>query len=309
MHSLLGTAVLVLLAVCSSIPPASAAEHGEGREIRGAVSGSEEDGQSPSAIPRPSATLTGSWVARADIDGTDASFSFSEYSAGLKWLFLFFTAEQRTYSWHEGSDLGGAGDPWRSLTLLSPGAQYYKEFGRWGTWVRLRAFAGFEKNLSSRSWSYNPQVLGLYKPTQRLTLYAGAGLLHDPVDPLLYPVLGLAWAMGSRTGLSGAAGFPATMIRYGFSEQLGLKLEVQWNIRTYALAGDNTLAPGGHLRTEDIVPGLLLEYSPAPGLTIAPGARFHFGRSLTLYDRSGVEFGSWDVDPSWSFRLHAEYVF
>jgi hypothetical protein len=245
-------------------------------------------------------------TARADIDGTGASVAVTEYSAGLSWQFLLIDVDHRENNWRAGSDLGSAPgrDPWGSLTRIAPGLQYYGEFsGQWAIWAKLVAIAGFEDTISSRSWTYNPQLVGFYMPRERLKLYGGIGALYHPVDPVVYPVLGVAWNMDSRSGLSGAIGFPETMLRYHFNEQLAMKVDFQWDIRVYRLAEDNTLAPDGYVRTEDLNPGLHLEYSLTESMMLTTGVRRLMDRGLTIFDRIENERADHDVQDGWSFLV------
>lgn len=252
--------------------------------------------------------LSAEGVGRSGIDGSASSFAYREYAAGLEYLFLLLDVDQRDYDWRHGST--GVANPWRSLTRIAPGVQYYRELGdRWGVWAKFIGIAGFEDSLSSRSWTYNPQVLGFYSPSPALTYYAGVGMLYHPVESVPYPVLGMAWNMGSARGLGVAVGFPETMVRYRYDEQWALKFDFQWDIRTYSLAADNPLAAQGYLQTEDRIPALALEFTPVKGLTLAPGIRWYLGRSMTLYDRDEFEQAAMDPHSAWAASFTIRYLF
>lgn len=249
---------------------------------------------------------------RAGIDGYDASMGYTEFSAGLEWQFLLFDIDHREYDWREGASLGiGSGlDPWETLTRIAPGFQYYREFSQnWGVWSKFVTIAGFEDEMSSRSWTYNPQVLGFHMLTQRITLYGGLGMLYHPVDYQVYPVVGIAWNMESQDGLTGALGFPETMVRYGYNERIGLKIDFEWDIRTYSLSENNNFVPEGYVNIEDLIIGLQLEYKPIKGLTLSCGFRQYFGRKLTVFDQDENELTSYDVSQSWANLLGIEYEF
>jgi hypothetical protein len=71
---------------------------------------------------------------------------------------------------------GGKGaEPWDALTAIAPGLQYYHvmESG-WSLWAKFKAIAGFEETIRSKSWTYNPQLIGFYPFNERFTLYGGA---------------------------------------------------------------------------------------------------------------------------------------
>lgn len=251
-------------------------------------------------------------VSRAALTDTDTSLAFTEYSAGLSWQFLLLDFDHRRSHWRPGTDLGAAPgrEAWDSLTRISPGVQYYGEFGEyWGLWVKGVAITGFERNISSQSWTYNPQVIGLYMPREGLTFYAGVGSLYHPVDTTLYPALGVAWNMNTGKGLSGALGFPETMLRYHFSERLAVKADFQWDIRIYRLSAENPTAPSGYIRAEDLKPGIHLEYLPTASLQVIAGVRRFFGRNMTVFSREELELANYKIDDAQSFRFEMKYKF
>jgi hypothetical protein len=262
--------------------------------------------------PVTSSTLYLEQISWSGIDGSDVSIKYTEFSTELKWQFLLFEIDHREYKWRDSAsmEIDSGLDPWGTLTRIVPGLQYYREFfEKWGVWVKLKAIAGFDDAISSQSWTYNPQVLGFYMPTHRTTLFGGLGMLYHPVDSFVYPVLGVAWNMESRDGLSGALGFPETMLRYGFNESVALKIDFQWDIRTYCLVQDDTSASGGFVKTKDLEPGLQLEYEPIKGLTLSPGIRWYLGRSLTVFDHEKMELTSNNVSASSAFLFEIDYQF
>ncbi|MGM0570232.1 hypothetical protein [Marinobacter sp.] len=251
-------------------------------------------------------------VGRADVDDTDASFGFTEYAASLSWQFLLLDLDHRRSDWRSGSELGSASrrEPWGELTRIAPGLQYYGELDdRWGLWLQMSAIAGFEDDVSSRSWTLNPQVVGLYMPRDDLNVFAGMGSLYHPVDSTLYPVLGVTWNRGTQDGFSGTLGLPETTLRYHFNERLAVKADVQRDIRTYRLSDGNPTAPSGYLHTDEVTPGIHLEYFPAEALQVTMGVRRFMGRSITIYSREERRLADHDVDDAWSFRLEMEYGF
>jgi len=122
-------------------------------------------------------------------------------------------------------------------------------------------------------------------------------------------VLGIAWNIESQDGLSGALGFPETMVRYGFNERISLKLDFHWDILFYNLAEDNNVASEGYVKIEDLIPGLQIEYKPVRGLTLSFGIRRFLGRTLTVFDHDENELTSNDVNDSSTYMLGIAYEF
>lgn len=241
----------------------------------------------------------------AGIQASDTSFAYTEYAASTEMLFLLLSADHRVYEWDNGADLAGASGkaPWDSLTRITPGLQYFHKFGDWGVWPMLAASTGFEDNITSDSWTLNPHIVGLYMPTEDWAIYFGAGYLYHPVEPLPYPVFGLAFRHEEKTGLCGAVGFPETMLLYWLAPQWAVKADFGWDIRTYKLSRDNPVAPDGYLRSDDKVPGLHLEYRPTKGLVVSPGLRWYLDRKLVVYDENGDELYERNVGSAWSAVL------
>jgi len=110
-------------------------------------------------------------------------------------------------------------------------------------------------------------------------------VLYHPADTTLYPVFGLTWNMEKEKGLFGVLGFPETVLHYGLTEQLALKLDILWENRICRLAEDNTVATYGYIKIEDLHPGLHLEYKPMNDLLLSIGVRRYFERKLTFFDQ------------------------
>lgn len=254
------------------------------------------------------------YVPDSGLDGSGSSFAYTEYSASIEMAFLLLGASHRVFDWEDGSDFAGASgkEPWGSLTTISPGLQYFQKLGDWGIWAQFMASTGFEDSITGDSWTYQPQLLGLYMPTSDWAIYFGAGYLYHPVEPVFYPVLGLAFRHEEKTGLCGAIGFPETMLRYWLADKWSVKADFGWAINTYRLADDNPLAAKGYLRMDEKIPGLYLEYWPVEGLLISPGVRWHLDRKLTVYDSDRDEVSGLDkvdVDAAWSAALQVSYTF
>jgi len=262
--------------------------------------------------PMISTSLSVEKTEGANINDTSASIGHTEFSAGLEWLFLLFDIDHREYEWEKSAsfDNNPKIEPWQTLTRIAPGLQYYHKFNeKWGVWPKFVVISGFEDEISSQSWTYNPQVIGTYILTQGMTIYGGLGMLYHTVDPLVYPVLGVAWNMKSKDGLSGTVGFPKTMIHYGFNERVALKMDFQTDIRFYQLAEDNDWASEGYVKTEDLKLSLQIEYKPKMGVTLFFGGRQYFGRKLTVFDHQKNELTSNDVSGSLAFFLGIDYQF
>ena len=263
--------------------------------------------------PVTSIQLSTEQVSAADLKNTDTSYSYDELSIRWEWQVLLFNIKQQQYQWRDTTAFdGGAGNaPWQSLTQIAPGFQYYSKIGeQWGVWGKVMAIAGFEGNISSQAWSYNPQLISFFKASPQKIYYGGAGLLYHPIESLYYPILGVAWNLESRKGLSFALGFPETMLRYGFSKQLAVKIDFAIDVRIYNLASDSSVAPDGFLRIAEMIPGIRLEYKlTKKTLLLHAGMRGHAGRLLTLYNKKENQQAIYNVDLSWAMHMGLEYRF
>ncbi|MCI5207369.1 MAG: hypothetical protein D3910_00915 [Candidatus Electrothrix sp. ATG2] len=262
-----------------------------------------------SSSPEISTRISIKHVDQADIDGSAASMEYTEVAAGMEWQFLVLDIDHRSYAWG-GSDFLGSNEPFSQLTQIAPGLQYYHEFGnRWSIWAKGLALIGFEDGPSAEAITYNPQIITLYTLTSSLSLYCGAGVLYHPADTTFYPVVGLTWNMKKKKGIFGVLGFPETILRYGLTEQLALKLDILWENRIYQFAEENTVAAEGYIKVEDTLPGLHLEYEPLDDLLLSIGVRHYFERRLTFYNQKEQEMGEHEVESSWASLFKVEYTF
>ena len=256
--------------------------------------------------------LLGEAVESADIDDTGVSSGYREFSTEIKWRLLSFECNYREYDWDrdEASNAPFIADLWDDLTQISPGIQYYKDFSNdWSIWGKFAAVAGFENEISSGSWTYNPQAMILYGPDKSIKLYFGLGALYHPVETDVYPVLGVAYNLERKQGLSYALGFPETMARFRFGEGFAVKAAFQWDIRTYRLDQSNDPVSQGYVKIEALTPGLWLEAEPMENLILSWGLRGYLERSLTLYDHDENELTSHEPDASLSYQFGVNYRF
>ena len=250
-------------------------------------------------------------IDESDAEHTGAAFEYDDVTAKLEWLFVLFEFSHRSYEWTGECICTEPGAvPWDSLIRISPGLQYYSEIGeKWGVWGKFVAHAGYESDMDSGSWTYNPQFLGFYSPLPGVKLYGGAGLLYHPVETVVYPVLGIAWNIDTVQGGSGALGFPETMVRYGFNEWVAVKADFEVDVRTYSLDEDSGLSPGGYVHLEDLKPAVYLELLPVDNLTLSAGIRYYLDRTMTLYDSNENEMKSVDVEDCPGFEFQIQYRF
>lgn len=243
----------------------------------------------------------------SELSEQNSAFSLREYEIEIERHAFLFDADHRSYNWQQATpdsdDLS-----WNSLTRLAPGVQYFGEVAEdWYLWAQLYAIAGFESSISSSSVTYNPQLIAITPYNDDIMLFAGFGALYHPVDPVYYPILGLAWDAGSQSNWSGALGFPETMISYQLNDRWTMKAEFEVEIRFYKLSESNQSAPGGYLKTEDLIPGLQLEFHPTSSFTSYLGLQYAFERSLTLYDYQRALQEENQVASGWGIRFGIEW--
>lgn len=251
-------------------------------------------------------------VGQADIEGSGASFSFTEYAAGFSRSFFSLHMNRRNYNWENGANLSGipGETPWDSLTQIAPGIRYRREIDdQWGIMGHLIAVAGYEDEIGSNSWSYNPLVIAAYRPSEATAVYIGAGMLSHPTDTILYPILGINWNRDVRKGLSGSLGFPETMLSYRFNDELAIKADLKWDVRFYGLDEENAIAPEGYLKIEDIKPGLHFTYTPSADLAVDLGVTRYTNREFAFYGHDETKMNTHEMDDAWGVSLEVEYTF
>jgi hypothetical protein len=269
----------------------------------------DEDAQEAPSPPM-SALVSVERAGQAGILGTPASGSSTEFAATLKCYFLILDIDRRICGWsdpaftREPGRPGIDGTPWGSLTRIAPGIQYYRGFsGRWAVWGKFAGIAGFEDGISSRSVTWNPQLVFIRTLTDGTTLYGGAGSLYHRTSKTYFPIVGVAWNTNAGHGLSCVAAFPEAYARYRFSEKVALRADYEWDTRVFELAGSNPTVPEGYLLIRDHFPALNVEYTPARKTTVTAGVRWLGNRDVTIFDRHRRELATHDVKAAWAFSL------
>lgn len=243
----------------------------------------------------------------SELNGQENAFSLDEYQIDIERHAFLFEVDHRNYNWQQQQIISE--EPWGSLTRIAPGLQYFGEVtDSWSVWAKLYAIAGFENSITKDSLTYNPQLIAITPYNDDIMLFAGVGAFYHPVDPVYYPVLGLNWDAGKESRWSGALGFPETMIRYQLNDEWSLKAEFEVEIRFYQLSSSNQFSPGGYVKTEDLIPGFQIEFSPNASFTSYLGLQYSFERKLTTYDHQRVLQNENDVANGWGLRFGIEWI-
>ncbi|RUO25169.1 hypothetical protein CWE09_00010 [Aliidiomarina minuta] len=242
------------------------------------------------------------------LSGQENSFSLNEYQIEIERHAFLFEVDHRDYNWRQREVISGDPD-WGSLTRIAPGLQYFGEVtDNWSVWAKLYAIAGFENSITKDSLTYNPQLIALTPYNDDIMLFAGVGAFYHPVDPVYYPILGLNWDAGNESRWSGALGFPETMIRYQLNDDWSLKAEFEVEIRFYQLSNSNQFSPGGYVKTDDLLPGLQLEFAPTSSFSSYLGLQYSFERTLSVYNSQRDLQERNQVTSGWGIRFGLEWV-
>ncbi len=276
-----------------------------------ACAGDESPEEASGGPPGLSVDFSFEHVRRAAAPGLGVSASHDEYTAGLRWFFLFLRLNHREYDWRIDPD-GSGGEkfpPWESLTALTPGFSYYRGIGESsGVIVNLFGTYGFEEELSSGTLSYNTQAFVLWAYRPRVTLFTGVGMRYHPVSSSFYPMLGFSWEGDAGSGFYGFLGNPS-VLGYRLNDSTAFNLNVESENWIYRLSEENSVSPRGYLRDSDWKISVSVEKGLTENLTLSAGISRFLDRSISIYDREGDRTGSADIESGFSFNAGMSYSF
>ncbi len=156
--------------------------------------------------------------------------------------------------------------------------------------------------------SYSPRAIWIFRNLEGRTFYLGSAAIYSRVDYVIHPLIGLSWEDGREKGLSITIGYPSTA-RYRFNRALSAGFHLRPDSKIYRLSGENSLAPGGYLKTHDWKAGFDIDFAPAENIIFSLGINKNFERTLNLYDHDAAELPFPDTGDSWSFSLTTSYIF
>ncbi len=247
----------------------------------------------------------GGGVSSGDIKGGAAGgeVMVGQVSTGISYraerFQLSLGYELRDYSW-DGVDRlpfgDGRADPWDRFHRLSLGARHSGQIdGQWGYFLGGSLTASFEEEISG-SLGGGVQAGLSYTPAPPWEMRLGAAISFHEVETSVLPLVGLSWNQQAESGPSFSLGVPQTELRYRFNPQAALSARFSFEGGISRLKDDSPVEREGYVEERDLRGGLYLELSPAPNIHLTLGGRYHFEREFNIYNKSGKNKRSYDVD-------------
>ncbi len=249
---------------------------------------------------------------QAGIRGTDTRVSSTMY--GIKGSYSYFTLAYNytDYSWKRAGDSGlstTGRTPWRGLHDVSLSAR--KNFFLNPEWM-LTLGAGldsaFEKEISDSTGVWTR--VGLTRIFDN-GWSAGIGLfgLYHPVGSMVLPSIGLGYAPTGDQGFSARIGFPATEIRYGFSDRLAARAYTGYTAKVYRLQNNSPVQEKGYFSQRALRLGMEMEVKPVPAMALTFGPYYLMNRQWKTYSKNNNRVDREKVKDSPGVRMNISWKF
>lgn len=202
----------------------------------------------------------------------------------------------------------GDGSTVTNLDHLTIGLQYYAQLNdSYALWPRMQIFAGYDDHVASDSVTYNPQLVGIKRLNEDLSLVAGAGALIHTSENQYYPVVGVVLAPSTGSRWSGNLTVPQGDIAYQISERWFAEAGLKWQTRYYKT--DRSLSEAAFMRTRDTLISLGARVNLNTQLRMHGGINYAFDRDVRLYDGISGHRATREPANGFGFRLAVAYHF
>jgi hypothetical protein len=226
---------------------------------------------------------------QAGIKGTDTRVSSTRY--GIKGSYSYFTLAYNytQFSWSKAGDSGLSATgrtPWKGLHDVSLSASKNFFLNRqWMLTLGAGLDSAFEKEISDSTGAWTR--VGLTRIFDN-GWSAGIGVfgLYHPVGSMVLPSIGLGYAPTGDQGFSARIGFPATEVRYGFSDRLAARAYTGYTVRVYRLKNNSQVQDKGYFSQRALRLGMEMEVKPVPSMTLAFGPYYLMDRQWKTYSKN-----------------------
>ncbi len=264
--------------------------------------------QRPEAGDRLALQLRREYVEAADFRHFDGGVQLNVTTVLATVESVTFRYAARHFDWQAPNALpfGTGSDPWDLLQSVNVSTSRRMPLTRdWMLSCRLAVGAAFETEIED---SFHLQA-GAYAMRRRDDFSVVAGLMaqvHSRLDPVILPVLGLAWRRG-RKGWSASIGMPVTELRYRFSDQFAAGLNYRFDPAPAArLADRSDIEPGGYARLAGRGPELGLDWQIREDIRVSIGFAYLRHRELTFFDADGDELEDYRLESAFAAELSVD---
>lgn len=233
-------------------------------------------------------------------------------SGGYSWLNLSYA--RTDYSWSDVGKLAfgnGSDDPWDTLHALAVSSEHDGMFNdRWGWFAGAALGAAYEDEMSG-AWEVSAYGGGVYVWDEHTTVTFGLGASEHETGFGFLPLFGVQWDYVGEDGAGwyAALGLPETNVGYAFSRDFSLTLELGIDDDVYRLADDSKVIREGYVGVEDMSLSLAADWTLYEDVTLTLAPSYHWGRSMTLYDKNGDKEESYDLNDSFGALLNLSVDF
>lgn len=231
---------------------------------------------------------------KAGIKDSDASVSRTRYGFRASCSHFTLGYDYTRYSWDNHQDLGLTGNsltPWDDMHYLFLTANRNILLSQeWMLNLGGGISSAFEREMSD---SFGLAARVMFFRLFESGWSAGIGLAGacHPVRSIVLPALSLGYGSPRDPGLSFRIGFPATEMRYVFTDTLALRAGADFNVRAYRLKNDSQVAEKGYFREQAVKLSLDAEIRPMKNMTLSMGPYFLLAREWKIYDQDKNRIG------------------
>lgn len=263
---------------------------------------------------RPFASAGAKVIGSAGFDDGEGEVgsTTASISGGYSWLNASYA--RTDFSWSDVDKLvfgNGADDPWDTLHEIAVSSDHDGMFSdQWGWFAGASVGAAYEEELSG-AWGTSAYGGGMYVWNEHTMVTFGAAVSGHETGLSFRPLLGVSWDYIGEDGSGwyAALGSPETNVGYAFSEDFSLTLGLGMDGNTYRLADDSTVVSKGYVGMDDMNLSLAADWALYEDVTLTLAPSYHFGRSMTLYDKNGDKSETYDLDNSYGALLNLSFDF
>lgn len=259
----------------------------------------------PQALAHSFFSASLSALEEATVKGRDAQLRQQSYTLAAGYEFVGLRYKHNDYDFASGHRYMTRSD--RLVIDLRHTGSLKED---WGYFAALGYGLGFEEDVHLGDNYSILAALGLEMPlTAAVTGYLGAAANFNQAENKYTPIVGVKFGDPADRGWSGGIAYPYTRAAYRFDEAWAVDFNFSSIKEVTQLRDESPLAKRGYVIEESSSAGIQLNLTPAAGLHLYVGLKYHFSREYELFDSDAHSLGEYELDPAWGGYGGIDYRF
>lgn len=245
-------------------------------------------------------------------DSSEGKFGYSVMGVRVSHPLFDFEYSSTDLDWQNVDQLpfgNGEDDPVDQVNRIRLVGKYPLKLKGGMTWVNfVGASLAYESEVND-ALSVNIMSFIAERLSADTVFTYGGFINYHPVRTRIFPLAGFSYRKDQPMGLSAFLGFPKTFVGYGFDPKWQVTAGVLFDQFLFKLKKDSTLEKDGYAEVESWQGDLSLLYKFTSRFVIESSLRWSSNYKFIPYDEDGSKTRSYELNPTWGYRILLSYQF